>query len=367
MANVAFQRFIDRYIGGALCLSYSVGNIFCNRALPENPKNILVVRLWTLGETMLTLPMIKKLHEEFPNAKITVLCRNRNKVIFKYVDFVDEILLFERENFGKILGRHGHFDLAIDTEPYLRISGLLTRFLGKASIGFDHSVRGLLYSNKVRYDDDQHCVEIMCNLLRPLGVKFKPEKLVKLKPDADVTEKLQKLYKGAEKIIGMHPSTAESAKYRAWPAENFSKLIDMLEPGVMVVLTGTSGEHQLNEKIIKGCESSERVFNLAGLLSFDEFIALFDVLDAYVSNDTGPMHLSAAQGCKTIGLFGPNLPKRFGPYPSGKNCAVYCGGELPCSPCISVRDGRFKKCQRMKNGTGECMTLIESEKIVDNL
>ena len=368
MTNVALERFIDRYVGGALCLSYSACNVFHGKKLPEDPKEILVVRLWTLGETLLTLPMMKKLREKYPNAKITVLARNRNKGILKYVDFVDDILLFERENFGKILRLHKHYDIAIDTEPYLRISGLLSRFLGKRQIGFSHSVRGLIYSNKVHYDASQHCAEIMCDLLGPLGVKFTPEKLVRLNVSDDAKEsvaaKIEKLAGNATKVIGMHPSTAESAKYRAWPAKNFAALIDMLDSDTLTILTGTKGEHSLNESIVKMCDDKSRVVNLAGLLSFDEFIALFDLLDSYVSNDTGPMHLAAAQGCKTIGLFGPNLPSRFGPYPLDKNVAIYHGDKVPCSPCILVSEGRFKECQRMKDGTGECMCLIEPSEVV---
>ncbi len=361
---IDLQRSIDRYIGGALCLGYSF--------LP-NPKNlrredvkeILVVRLWTLGETLLTFPMIEKLREEFPKAKITVLARNRNKDIFKYVDFVDDILLFERENLGNLRKMRGHFDLAIDTEPYLRVSGLLARFLGKHNIGFDHGVRGRLYSEKVRYDASQHCAEIFCDLLKPLGIDYKPKKLCKLKVSAKVPN-------FGERVVGMHVSTAESAQYRAWPQPNFAKLIDMIhedDSNAVVVLTGAPGEHKINESVIKLCKDRSRVKNLAGVLSFAEFIALFDHLDLYISNDTGPMHLAAAQGCKTIGLFGPNLPRRFGPFPvdGEQNIGIYHGDKLRCSPCIKVHEGSFKKCRRMKNGTGECMTLISPEEVFEVL
>ncbi|MBU1018879.1 MAG: glycosyltransferase family 9 protein [Patescibacteria group bacterium] len=369
MTNVSLERLIDRYVGGVLCF-------LCRSKTPDQKskikdqrskiESILVVRLWTLGETLLTLPMMKRLREEFPDTKITVLARDRNKGIFKYVDFVDEILSFEAENIGKILKMRGKFDLAIDTEPYLRISGLLARFLGKRQIGFDHGVRGRVYGEKVRYDADKHCAEIMCDLLWPLGIKYRPDELVRLEVSGQakrsVKAKLDKFSKG--KIIGMHPSTAESATYRAWPKKRFAALINALD--TTVVLTGAKGEHKFNEEIVKMCRN-ERVVNLAGLLSFEEFIALFDYLEAYVSNDTGPMHLAAAQGCKTIGLFGPNLPERFGPYPLSENKAIYCAGELPCSPCISVHTGKFRKCQRIKDGTGECMTLIGVDAVLNQI
>lgn len=353
-----------------MCLGY--GMLHDKKPLDKKEvKEILIVRLWTLGETILTLPMIERLRKEYPHAKITVLARNNNKEIFKFVDFIDDVLLFENENLRILWGLHGHFDLAIDTEPYLRVSGLLARFLSKKQIGFDHGVRGRVYSDRVRYDDRIHSVELFCDLLKPLGIDYKPEKLVRLKA-SDISHKIENMTgKSLEdiKIIGIHASTAQSAKYRAWPTDNFAKLIDMLitrDPNIFVVLTGTPSEHKLNEDIICSCDH-KRVFNLAGMLNFSEFIGLFDCLDLFISNDTGPMHLAATQGCKVVGLFGPNLPLRFGPYPTDglRNFSIYHGDKVPCSPCINVHTGQFKKCRRMKNGTGECMCLIEPEEVYD--
>ena len=371
MANIALQRVIDKYVGGALCLGY--GMLHDKKPLDKKDvKEILVVRLWTLGETILTLPMIERLRKEYPHAKITVLARNNNKEIFKFVDFIDDILLFENENLRILWGMRGHFDLAIDTEPYLRVSGLLARFLSKKQIGFDHGVRGRIYSNRIHYDDRKHVVELFCDLLKPLGISYKPEKLVRLK-SSDISRKIENMTgKSLDdiNIVGMHASTAASAKYRAWPTDNFVKLIDMLVtriPNTVVVLTGTPAEHKLNEDIIKRCSCDhKKVFNLAGMLNFSEFIGLFDCLNLFISNDTGPMHLASAQNCKTIGLFGPNLPLRFGPYPIDgvQNSTIYHGEKVPCSPCINVHTGQFKKCRRMKNGTGECMCLIEPEEVL---
>ncbi|EKD63170.1 MAG: hypothetical protein ACD_51C00327G0016 [uncultured bacterium] len=375
MANIALQRAVDKYIGGAMCLGYSFLQHDKKPLVKEEVKEILIIRLWTLGETILTLPMIERIRKEYPHAKITVLARNANKAIFKNIDFIDDVLLFERENFRILWGLRGRFDLAIDTEPYLRVSGLLARFLGKKQIGFDHGVRGKIYSQKVRYDDHKHAAELFCDLLKPIGIEYKPNTLVRLK-STDISAKIESMIGKSlneARVIGMHASTADSAKYRAWPIKNFaelaSKIIDE-NANASVVLTGSPSEHKLNEEIIKMCAGDrKRIFNLAGVLSFEEFIGLFDCLDVFVSNDTGPMHLSAAQGCKTIGLFGPNLPSRFGPYPldNGTNFAIYHGDRVPCSPCINVHTGCFKKCRRMKDGTGECMALIGMEEVYEQV
>jgi len=57
------------------------------------------------------------------------------------------------------------------------------------------------------------------------------------------------------------------------------------------------------------------------------------------------MHLSAAMGTPTIGLFGPETPVRYGPF-GGKNINFY--GSVPCSPCISIHLGQVPDCHQQR-------------------
>ncbi|MBI2653126.1 glycosyltransferase family 9 protein, partial [Candidatus Woesearchaeota archaeon] len=79
----------------------------------------------------------------------------------------------------------------------------------------------------------------------------------------------------------------------------------------------------------------------------------------FIGNDAGPMHIAAAQGVKTIGLFGPNLPIRFGPYGKG-NTSLYKGYNCEFSPCINVHKGQVPDClyPRNSNDYQKCMKNI---------
>jgi ADP-heptose:LPS heptosyltransferase len=56
-----------------------------------------------------------------------------------------------------------------------------------------------------------------------------------------------------------------------------------------------------------------------------------------ISNDTGPMHLATAMWIKTIGLFGPNLPQIFGPWPLNKNVWLYkWNGKIYIKPHLGI-------------------------------
>jgi len=87
-------------------------------------------------------------------------------------------------------------------------------------------------------------------------------------------------------------------------------------------------------------ESKKIVFSLCWTFGLFEFAYFLTKCDLMISNDTGPMHLSAAMWTKTIGLFGPNLPQIFGPWPLDKNVWLYKGnGIIYIQPHLGI----FKK------------------------
>ncbi|ADC69095.1 glycosyl transferase family 9 [Methanocaldococcus sp. FS406-22] len=362
MNKISILRSVDKYIGNLIISLLSIFKTKTHKNLTDKkPKNVLIIRLWTLGESLLTLPMIKKLKDEGYN--VSVLVTKRSKGVFENVDFVDEIIDFE--NFWEVLKKFKKYDVVIDTEPYLNISAILGWFLGRDVIGFKGLFRDKLYDFKIEYNDKIHAVYNFCNMLKPFDIDYKPEKLVPLKYTEKDKENVNKLLKEYDlddkKLIGIHCGTAETAPWRSWKKEKFAKLIEKLvEDGFYVVLTGSMGDYEINEKILNLVNNKyrDRVFNFACKTNLREFAYLLTKFKVFVSNDTGPMHLSAAMGTKTIGLFGPNLPERFAPFGKG-NIAIYKARSLDCSPCINVHKGEFKECKL----NGKCMDLIEVEDV----
>ena len=76
-----------------------------------------------------------------------------------------------------------------------------------------------------------------------------------------------------------------------------------------------------------------------------------------VSNDSGPMHLAAALGVPTIGLFGPETPVMYAPL--GSHTAVFYRPPQ-CSPCINVHDNKLSNCVL---GSPECLVSIEVDEV----
>ncbi|MDD5339645.1 MAG: glycosyltransferase family 9 protein [Candidatus ainarchaeum sp.] len=356
------ERFVEKNILPFFCRLLSVFKK--KKPLDQQPKSILVLRFWGLGETILTLPLLKALKDARPDAKITVLCTRRNYDVFFAQPFIDECRTVWTWQLPIIvLASLWRYDLAMDTEPHFAISAILAFFMGKRSIGFDYGERAKLYDANVHYNDRQHVVYTFCDLLSPLGIAARPAELVRLRygeaarKAADLRFEANNIRpKGGKPIIGIHAFCGPTAPWRAWPKERFAELIDRITAryDCTVILTGSGAEAAGNEEIISMLKRKGGVYNFPDMAASTLFY-LISQYDLMVSNDTGPMHIAAAQGVPAIGLFGPNTPERFGPFPPGRNTAIY--HPTPGHPVINVHINEFRPCD------GECMKLITVDEV----
>ncbi len=355
--SIGLIKFIDKFIGVPYCIILGIIRLFIKKEMPkeERTKNILIIQLWGIGETILTVPAIKALKERYNKTAIDILCTPRNKdVYFKY-PFISKLNVVNLNIFSLkwfVLKNWKKYDIVIDMEEYLNTSAIMSFFIGKYTIGYSHGARSLTYSKKVKYNDKQHISKTFFDLVKVLGVKGTVNKLEKLNYTG--TDKkivgLELKYSGIKKkhlLIGIAPGAAESSKSRIWPKENFAKLIEKIylkKKNVKIVLIGANYEKELNESIIDLVESKrirKSIFNLAGKFTLRQTFYLISRCNVLISNDSGPMHIGAAMGVKTIGLFGPNLPLRFAPF-NKKSKAIY--KKMPCSPCINVHKGKVPEC-----------------------
>ncbi|MBI2139817.1 glycosyltransferase family 9 protein [Candidatus Woesearchaeota archaeon] len=377
-------KLLDRYIGNIFCFivggirrflpkksRVSIGKPFSNELTVSNIPvsklpigKILIIQLWGIGESILALPSIKALNESFPNAKITVLATERNKDVFTGQKFIDRIKVLSVSPlavFSFIIKNFRKYDIAIDMEEYLNISAIIAGAVARFRLGYSHMLRSLLYDQKVIYNDRQHCSETFADLARSLGAKVAVgEKLIPLYNTQHdrytVDELLKKNGLKKKYFVAIAPGVAETSKNRLWPKERFAELADMLyAQGSQIAFVGGKSDIPLIEEIRSLMKNNSS--SLAGKTSLPQAAYLISRAKLLIGNDSGPMHISAAMGTKTIGLFGPNLPVRFRPL--GKdNIAVY-KATCHCSPVINIHRGEFKDCEE----DGACMSSITIEDV----
>lgn len=379
---VIIIKFVDKYIGNIIC---SFLSIFKKRhyAIEKNHiDRILIIQLWGIGETILTLPAIEALKEKFPKAEINVLATSRNKDAYFRNKNIDKIISININPFSVlnfIFKNMKKYDLVIDMEEYLNVSSILSFFAGRSSIGYSRGSRARLYTKKVKYNDKQHAVQTFLDLVRALDIDYDAERLPMLKfgnNDKRFVVKFldENKIKSNDFLVCVAPGAGESAKSRMWPYDRYAELCDEMidRHHAKILLVGNINESDLITSIQDKMEFKKNTINSAGKITLNQLFCLISKSRLFIGNDAGPMHIAAAQNVKTLGLFGPNLPVRFGPYGKG-NTGLYKGNNCEYSPCINVHKGQVPDCLYPKNSNDyqKCMknisvddALKEVEKLV---
>lgn len=332
---------LDRYVGMFLyMLCWLLLPFLQNNAAN---KNVLIIKLWAIGESVLVLPCIKAIKDK--GHTITVICTEENKAVFENQKFIDEVVVFNFTNPFKAIStilsiRKFRFSVAIDADPYMKFSAVLSALSGaQKRYGLDN--RRHLYTRSVKINENEHAVLSFYRIFSAFSYFPAPKALVPVfsKPSA---------IKFQQNALAIHAGSASTSTTRRWPEENFAKICDFFASrGWAVYLVGAENEKDINKRIISLCKYRNRIKDLSGHLSINELAYLFSKMKLVIANDSGPMHIAAAMGIPTVGLFGPNVPERFGPY--GQHCVSL--RKDSGLPCILPFRAQFPECnhEHMKN------------------
>lgn len=339
--TIAFERFIDKYFFLPICYISSLfkKNIVFDK---KKIKKILLIKFWALGDAVVLLPTIQSIRKNFPKAQIDVLAHKRNKTIFEGQKEIDNIIDFGAINILKLFRK---YDLCLDFEPALNVSSFIASFTSRFRVGFRHGTRSRIYHETILFDKKQHMVQNYLDFARKIGIKYNTDKLVPLSisnKDKKIIENYLK-EQGITKndfVVGISSGVAESVKYRMWPIEKMAKLADILvkKHNAKIIYIDAKSNKFLIEKIQK--LMIENSISAAGLFNVKQSAELTRNCKIFISNDSGFMHIAAAEGVKTIGLFGPNTPNLWAPYGKGN---------------ISIA-GHKKGCPYMDNTSPELIT-----------
>ncbi len=314
-------------------------------------ERILLIRFGSLGDVVLTTPAIRAVRAAFPDAYIAMLVGDRSADIVSANPHLDEVIVFRREKVfsetRRIAAflRERNFDASVDMQRKFRSSLLAYMSGAKLRIGY-HQPGGLLCSVKVRNAESKHSVDLNLDLLRPLGVK------AGLKPISTEADRTPEMFLSSEDreyadcvfrsggltsrspIMGMFPGAGWP--HKCWPAERFAIIGDLAarEYDAGVVIFAGPGEEDIVDDVAR--QMSAPAVLVKDRMTLRQLGAMIEQCDLFLSNDTGPMHISVAVNTATIGLFGPGDHVRFRPI--GEKHAMI-RKDLQCSPCKHLTRG----------------------------
>jgi lipopolysaccharide heptosyltransferase II len=331
-------------------------------------KRILITRMKFIGDVVLTTPVIRSVRNAYPKAFIAYMGERQAVSLLEGNPCLDEILpldfsrpaVIEQPRMALLLRRR-RFDLAIDLFGNPR-SALLTRLSGAAvRVGPDRKGRGRLYT--IRVTDDgapKRAVEFHNQSLHAAGIPVTSGRTeVFVSPGERERARSQLL--GAElpidparPLVGIHPGATWPAKH--WLPERFGALAARLAgKGIQVVIFAGSSDGETLAAVRRAATVPLRVLEN---LSLRELAAYLSLCSVFVGNDAGPMHIAAAVGTPTIGLFGPGEEQIWFPYdPALGHRALR--KDVPCHPC------HLDVCNRTGGGYMECMTLLRVEEVLE--
>jgi heptosyltransferase-2 len=333
-------------------------------------KRVVVRGTNWVGDSLMTIPALRALRRVLPDAHITLVIRPGTKGIFSDVDFIDEILVYNRKNAFSVVPqvrewKRRRFDLAVLFQNAFEAA--LIPFLAGVPLrlGYATESRQALLTHPLPLPDwrsSRHEVFYYLYLITALEqMLFGRSTVCEAEPDASIqiseTRKAQaaellSAYGVSEEdaVVAICPGSINSRAKR-WPAEAYASLADrLIESKRRVLLIGSKDETDVSEDVTRRMQQQPIV--LTGKTTLDQITAVLDRADLIVTNDTGPAHIGAALGRPTIVIFGPTNPLTTRPFAPE---AVVLRHPPDCAPCM-LRDCPIDH---------RCMTAITVDEVFE--
>ena len=297
---------------------------------PEHHR-ILLVRTDRIGDTLLTIPAVIALRQQFPDAFIAFLCQPYTEPMVQRISGINQVLTYEKE--GKHKGWRGlellsrelssyRFDSTVVFFPCFSLIWALWRAGIPRRIGTGFRWYSFLFTDRVmehRKECLKHEADYNLNLLSNLLGKTKPVPKFDFNEDHELSDnwkKLQNQYGVGPNYAIVHAGNGKSAPNLSLDQYRF--LIEKLlrKNKWQVLLTGSTAEAEINQHFMEKIPG-DKIVNLSGKLSLVQLMECIRNARLLITSSTGPLHLADAQNTPVLGFFcplPPHTPVRWGPY-----------------------------------------------------
>ncbi len=322
---------------------------YATEPLKEAPRRVLFLKFGGIGEAILARSIAEHLRARHPQMRIDMLVDARTREIMT-CESDSRVFSYDPRADGTAAAwgilravRAARYDAAIDfeqvsllTSGFLYVSGIPVR----VGFGSPADRRRAFFSHPVELREGEPMWRGMVALARIIDPGLPLElATTRLPIGCAAVARAEQWWRqnvggGAGRVVAMHLGVGPRARYRLWPVERFAALASMLkEKGsdLTVVVTGEPPERPLMDTFTS--LYGGRTADATNLTSVQETAALVGRCDLVISADTGIMHLAAAMGAPTVGIFGPNTPKCWAPV--GSRATFVYATKVPCSPCMN--------------------------------
>ena len=341
-------------------------------------KKVLAIRLDNLGDVLVTTPALHAIKTSLPGAQLTLLASPVGAQVARLNPDIDDVMVYEapwmdpwhklpqdsqREQQMIAAIRERQFDGAIIFTSYHQspLPAAYLCYLADIPLRVAASIDGpgsLLTTRHKHPERMMHEVERGLDLVGAIGLTTSNLDLVLQVPEKAQSQLAQRLaaegIDSRRPLVVVHPGCSMPA--RTYPWEMYAQVVNLLveQLGVVVALTGTKDEEALVGQVLNQLQPETRkaVYAFAGKLPFPEFCALIEAADLTITNNTGPMHISAALKTPVVALFAlTNPPEQWGPWHVAYRQLYH---DVSCRICYS----------RVCPYGHECLRLVSPQMVV---
>ena len=313
----------------------------------------LILRFSSIGDIVLTTPVIRCLKQQYKNAEVHYATKVGFKTILENNVYIDKLHLLN-DNIGELITdlKAENYDYIIDLHNNLRTRIIKTR-LGKPSFAFKkYNVEKFLLTNfKIDKMPSLHIVDRYLDTLKSFNVKNDAKGLdyfIPAKDEVALSEfNLPKEYIGF--VIGAKFAT------KRMPLDKILEVCSKIE--LPIVLLGGKEDVEVGAAVEKAF--TKKVFNAVGKFNLNQSASLVKQAKQIITHDTGLMHIASALQKDIISIWG-NTTTKFGMYPyvSTNKFSVIEVNDLKCRPCSKIG---YAKCPKSHF---KCMNDISVDDII---
>jgi len=318
--------------------------------------DFLIIRFSSIGDIVLTTPVIRCLKEQVEGARIHYLTKKQFAPVIEANPYIDKIHILDDNLQGVIsVLRRESIDYIIDLHRNIRSSIVKIR-LRRMSFSFDkiNLQKWIMVNFKINRLPDQHIVDRYLATVRLFDIQNDGKGLDYFIPgneEVDTSELPEGFSDGyIALVVGAKHGTKQL------PIEKLLSICELTDKPA--VLLGGPEDRQLAETIT--AQSSSRVFNACGRYSINQSASLIRQSRVVITPDTGLMHIASAFSKNIISVWGNTIPALgMHPYHPGTGSVIFEVNGLNCRPCSKIG---YSKCPRKHF---RCMTEINEREIAE--
>ena len=263
-----------------------------------------------IGDLVTALPVFYNIHNQYPNARITLLCKPFNAIFFQNLDYIDCV-----HSLDEVLQKD-YYDLILDLRGNKKT--LQYAFTHRPKYRLD---RGSIRLKNKFFGGQKNEIDTNLEVISPIiNGELKNSNTICLS-----TVEINKIntfieLEGLNQFAIIHIGARDKA--RRWPINRFQEIIKYInnQYSISCMLVGGQDDNELNDKCLQGVQNKNNR-NVVGSFNLIEFAALCSKATLFIGNESGPLHIAAAQNTPNIALFGPGVKDVF--YPKNEKSIVH--------------------------------------------